>query len=632
MSASQEVGEIFGEGSGPATALLRSPTVIIAGIGLWGMNLYFFRLFKIDYKFALMNGTTLQARSQHHMMRRSTSSSCASGSGEADDLGSPSPKNRSSHGDSLMGQDPSADGASIAAVPQKAPMSMPIRLDASMINSSPAVHRGNRSSATGTNSMMISSTNPNTPSTDSKRKGSSNEDTTMSSTSMTSSMSMGGGVNLYAFQEDFTAVRLVGLALFLFALLHTTIFVWIDVLGGDAIGAIFAFYTTCVILSVIPYRFQYTKWVRRGVVLVWRRVMELLNPRCYCCNGSNSSLSMTDNDGGRPILPKPVPFIDVFFADAMCSMSKVFFDWGMLWHMASHYPEPVPPDLHSIVIPSLCAAWPYLVRARQCLIMHTVGSYKQDPKRYQHILNAIKYSTSLFPICVSAYQKTVSRTQYPALAEFLENFLVVLLVVNSLYAFAWDVSMDWGMLTDPYSLLLSSSTDVNNKAALATSSTSSQSCQSKCLRPRLRFGLKVSLSILVVNFILRFAWLLRFVQHDLFPSVDEFILMSEFLEIFRRALWNLLRVEWENIKIMSSKEDTTNTSHNSTHGNNNDNIMNMNNMTQSSMGMGGEYDSNLQNAISMVPLSSAPLSAIHATPLVMDMEQAVPGSYSFGKK
>lgn len=31
MSASQEVGEIFGDGSGRATALLRSPTVIIAG-------------------------------------------------------------------------------------------------------------------------------------------------------------------------------------------------------------------------------------------------------------------------------------------------------------------------------------------------------------------------------------------------------------------------------------------------------------------------------------------------------------------------------------------------------------------------------------------------------------------------
>jgi hypothetical protein len=49
MSSTQEVGEIFGEGSGPAHAMLRSPTVLIASIGLWGMNVYFFRLFGIDY-------------------------------------------------------------------------------------------------------------------------------------------------------------------------------------------------------------------------------------------------------------------------------------------------------------------------------------------------------------------------------------------------------------------------------------------------------------------------------------------------------------------------------------------------------------------------------------------------------
>lgn len=49
MSSGQEVGAIFGEGTGPATALLRSPTVIIASIALWGMNVCLFRLFGIDY-------------------------------------------------------------------------------------------------------------------------------------------------------------------------------------------------------------------------------------------------------------------------------------------------------------------------------------------------------------------------------------------------------------------------------------------------------------------------------------------------------------------------------------------------------------------------------------------------------
>ena len=49
MSSTQEAGEIFGAGKGPAHAMLRSPTVLIASVGLWGMNLFFFRLFRIDY-------------------------------------------------------------------------------------------------------------------------------------------------------------------------------------------------------------------------------------------------------------------------------------------------------------------------------------------------------------------------------------------------------------------------------------------------------------------------------------------------------------------------------------------------------------------------------------------------------
>src|SRR6056300_565031 len=64
--------------------------------------------------------------------------------------------------------------------------------------------------------------------------------------------------------------------------------------------------------------------------------------------------------------------------------------------LAWHYPQPVPMDLHSIAIPSIAASLPYLCRARQCIIMHTIGRMKGDPKRYQHMLNAIKYSTSLW--------------------------------------------------------------------------------------------------------------------------------------------------------------------------------------------------------------------------------------------
>jgi len=106
----------------------------------------------------------------------------------------------------------------------------------------------------------------------------------------------------------------------------------------------------------------------------------------------------------------------------------------MLWHLAWHYPEPVPMELHSIIIPSVAASLPYLIRARQCLVMYTIGSIKADSKKYQHMLNAIKYSTSLWPLVVSAYQKTITSEKEKAA---LETFLIVLLAINSTYSLAW---------------------------------------------------------------------------------------------------------------------------------------------------------------------------------------------------
>lgn len=49
---------------------------------------------------------------------------------------------------------------------------------------------------------------------------------------------------------------------------------------------------------------------------------------------------------------------------------------------------------------------------------------QQDPKRHNHLLNAIKYSTSLFPICLSAYQKTLD----PKHAHDFDALFVMLLV------------------------------------------------------------------------------------------------------------------------------------------------------------------------------------------------------------
>lgn len=467
MSSTQEVGEIFGEGSGPAHAMLRSPTVLIAAVGLWGLNILMFRIFRINYvKVLKMDLKKIKAE-------------------EAD------------------------DEDTTTVVSQQSG------------NSKSNSHVKNKASESSLPSLT-----PEIRDDDSEHSHHILESTT-------------------ALNDSITWNRLLSFSASLLFLLHFTTYIWMDMLGGGFIGAIFSFYGSVVTVILLPI--PSLQWLRKGCVIVFQRTFELVNPRCHCLQGEPG------------LIPRPIPFVDVYFADAMCSLSKVFFDMGMLLHMLSHYPEPVPSSTHNILIPSACAAVPYLIRARQCLVMHTVGRLKNDPKRGQHIQNAIKYSTSLWPLFLSAYQKTIE----PEKAASLEPLLILLLTINASYSLYWDVVMDWGMMQNPSKA--AACVGGIYPATEADHQKPSQSCTHALLRPRLRFGLGISLSILMTDVILRFSWTLRF-YHKLFPSADSFVLSTQFLEIIRRALWNLLRVEWENIKqqkaqvekeVLSDDEETS---------------------------------------------------------------------------
>ena len=346
MSATQEVGEIFGSGSGPAHAMLRSPTVLIASVGLWGMNIYFFRLFGINYtkvlKFDLLQLEAKESEQQPDSNKKPDNNKKPASSNET------------------------------------------------MLKSSPNTEKTVDGAAS-----------------DDEDLGYYDEDDTDAEIS----------------NAAITWSRLVCFTMSLLFLLHATYFIWIDVLGGNQLGAVLAFYgvVTLAILFPLPS----TRWLRKATVIVLQRCFELVNPRCSC----------VIQDALRA-----VPFVDVFFADALCSLSKVFFDWGMLFHMLSHYPHPVPPSPYNILIPTACAAVPFLIRARQCLVMWSFCKFQPKQshdysKRLTHLANALKYATSIFPLSLSAYQKTID----PKRAARLDHFLILLLVINTLYALYWYV-------------------------------------------------------------------------------------------------------------------------------------------------------------------------------------------------
>jgi hypothetical protein len=231
MSSSHEVGEIFGDGNGPASALLRSPTVIIAAIGLWGMNVYLFRLFGIDHVHVL----TLDLNKEKET------------------------------GNDRRGRDHRDDANKIIDSPSSS----------SSISPSPA-------------------------------SGSASKDR---------------HVHRDVVDAEVTWPRLVVLSLSLLLLLHLTAILWIDLIGGSTIGALFAFYATVAIGVALPL--PSTAWMRHAIYIIFQRTIELLTPRCYCLQAG---------------IPRSVPFVDVFFADILCSLSKVFFDWGMLWHVSFFSP------------------------------------------------------------------------------------------------------------------------------------------------------------------------------------------------------------------------------------------------------------------------------------------------------
>ena len=157
-------------------------------------------------------------------------------------------------------------------------------------------------------------------------------------------------------------------------------------------------------------------------------------------------------------------------------------------------------------------------------------------------------------------------------SQYLVLFFV-LQSINASYSLYWDIVMDWGMMQDPYKVAQTACRmGVPSTLALMDGSVGHEhgkhakrhtkpavvlktvdSCHHLCLRPRLRYGLTLTALIVMADSFLRFSWMLKFVPR-LFPSNDAFVLCTQFLEVFRRGIWNLLRVEWENIKQMKAKK------------------------------------------------------------------------------
>ena len=138
-----------------------------------------------------------------------------------------------------------------------------------------------------------------------------------------------------------------------------------------------------------------------------------------------------------------------------------------------------------------------------------------DTKDKTHLINAGKYSTTLFVASVSVLCSLYPRpkTHSHMLASPLFYCFIGGLLVNATYNFVWDLTMDWGLFN------------------------------SRTFPRENRLYSKSFYYLAVVeNLVLRFSWaLLLHFRFQLPNSHEVIITVLSSLEVIRRFIWNFLR-------------------------------------------------------------------------------------------
>jgi hypothetical protein len=249
------------------------------------------------------------------------------------------------------------------------------------------------------------------------------------------------GVNA---DNEITAPKLILFSLSLLLLLHLSTAMWIDVIGGSTIGAIFAFYAAVVVGISLPL--PSTAWIRTACVTIFHRAFELINPRCFCLRSGKSP---------RGALRR-----------RLLRGRHVLAEQGLL-------------RLGNSVAPGVA-----LSAARA----HGIAQHR-------HSVGGSKFS--LLDSGAAVHSHVHHRVDEER--------------------------------SNPQNMVPEGCAG----GSVAAVGPKPQSCAHSVLRPRLRFGASPSIGILLIDTVLRYSWLLRFWEKDLFPNADIYILSTQFLEALR---------------------------------------------------------------------------------------------------
>ncbi|CEG70543.1 hypothetical protein RMATCC62417_06420 [Rhizopus microsporus] len=237
-------------------------------------------------------------------------------------------------------------------------------------------------------------------------------------------------------------------------------------------------------------------------------------------------------------LRAPVFFSDIILADMLTSFSNVFGDLFIaVCVIVTGYPSTYFLDTtesiycKDMVVPFIISV-PYLIRLRQCISEYI------ETREQRHLYNALKYATSIPAIIFSAIQKKAN--MYIAESGQVPNswylneihvfrFWVIFVFINSMYSFWWDVSMDWNLIT--------------------FTKQHQQQQPTIHFRKQLFFSQPVYYALAIfIDFLLRITWSFKLCSHLLIRQLDASIFLLELMEIFRRWIWVIFRIENEWVK------------------------------------------------------------------------------------
>ncbi|OMO63715.1 hypothetical protein COLO4_32226 [Corchorus olitorius] len=158
----------------------------------------------------------------------------------------------------------------------------------------------------------------------------------------------------------------------------------------------------------------------------------------------------------------------------------------------------------------IVAVIPYWSRLLQC-----IRNRFDDKRNPMHGYNGLKYFATILAICSRTAYSLDKGTSWKILAWTFS-------ALAAIYGTYWDIVVDWGLLK--------------------------RQSKNRWLRDKLLVSYKsVYFGAMVLNVLLRFAWLQTVLNLNLSLHIETSIAIVASLEIIRRGIWNFFRVENEHL-------------------------------------------------------------------------------------